>query len=53
MIAAGDMTVTSTATESSCHIASYLLPVKAAVRKAERLVEGKSVRVQVVVRRAW
>lgn len=31
---------------------SYLLPVKAAVRKAERLVEGKSVALQLVVRRA-
>lgn len=33
--------------------ASYLLPVKAAVRKAERLAEGASVRVQIAVRRAW
>lgn len=32
---------------------SYLLPVKAAVRKAERLVEGQSVPFQLVVRRAW
>lgn len=32
---------------------SYLLPVKAAVRKAERLVEGKAVAVQLVVRRTW
>lgn len=32
---------------------SYLLPVKAAVRKAERLAEGKTAIVELVVRRAW
>jgi hypothetical protein len=32
---------------------SYLLPVKAAVRKAEQLVEGKTVALQLVVRRTW
>jgi hypothetical protein len=31
---------------------SYLLPVKAAVRKAEKLVEGRTALLQVVVRRA-
>jgi hypothetical protein len=31
---------------------SYLLPVKAAVRKAEKLAEGKSVSLQIIVRRA-
>jgi hypothetical protein len=31
---------------------SYLLPVKAAVRKAERLTEGKTVAFQLCVRRA-
>jgi hypothetical protein len=31
---------------------SYLLPVKASVRKAERLVEGRMVSLQLVVRRA-
>lgn len=30
----------------------YLLPVKASVRKAEGLVEGRAVRFQIVVRRA-
>jgi hypothetical protein len=32
---------------------AYILPVKAAVRKAEKMVEGKSVNVQIVVNRAW
>lgn len=32
---------------------SYLLPVKAQVRKAEGLVEGRSVRLRLTVRRAW
>jgi len=36
----------------SRQLESYLLPVKAAVRKAEKLVVGKSVGVQIVVRRA-
>lgn len=43
----------STSIFPSARHASYLLPVKAAVRKAEGLVEGRSVRVQVAVRRAW
>ena len=37
----------------SAPLQSYLLPVKAAVRKSEKLVEGKPVQVQIVVRRAW
>jgi hypothetical protein len=37
----------------SAEAKAYLLPVKAAVRKAEKLVEGKMVNVQVVVQRAW
>jgi hypothetical protein len=32
---------------------TYLLPVKATVRKAEKMVEDKTVAVQVVVSRAW
>jgi len=36
----------------SAPLKSYLLPVKAAVRKAEKLVEGKAVALQIVVRRA-
>jgi len=36
----------------SSGLKAYILPVKAAVRKAENLVEGKLVNVQVVVRRA-
>ena len=36
----------------SAQLQSYLLPVKAAVRKAVQLVEGKSVQLQIVVRRA-
>jgi hypothetical protein len=32
---------------------AYLLPVKAGVRKAEQLVEGKLVAVRIVVSRAW
>lgn len=36
----------------SAQLSSYLLPVKASVRKAERLVEGRMVGLQVVVRRA-
>jgi hypothetical protein len=32
---------------------AYLLPVKAAVRKAEKMVEGKSFRLQIVVNRPW
>jgi hypothetical protein len=35
----------------SAEFKAYLLPVKAAVRKAENLAEGKSVNVQVVVNR--
>jgi hypothetical protein len=31
----------------------YLLPVKASVRKAEKMIEDKTVAVQVVVNRAW
>lgn len=37
----------------SSGLQAYILPVKAAVRKAEKLVEGKAVNVQVVVNRAW
>jgi len=37
----------------SAELKAYILPVKAAVRKAENMVEGKSVRVQLVVKRAW
>jgi hypothetical protein len=37
----------------SAGLNAYILPVKAAVRKAENMVEGKSVRVQLVVKRAW
>ena len=36
----------------SAPLKSYLLPVKAAVRKAEKLAEGKAVALQIVVRRA-
>jgi hypothetical protein len=36
----------------SAGLKSYLLPVKAAVRKKEQLVAGRLVRVQLVVRRA-
>jgi hypothetical protein len=32
---------------------AYLLPVKAAVRKAQKMVEGKSFQVQIVVTRPW
>lgn len=32
---------------------SYLLPVKAAVRNAEKLADGKSASVEIVVRRSW
>ena len=32
---------------------AYLLPVKAAVRKVEKLVEGKLVNVRLVVNRSW
>jgi Domain of unknown function (DUF1905) len=37
----------------SAGLNAYILPVKAAVRKAEKMAEGKSVIVQVVVNRAW
>jgi hypothetical protein len=37
----------------SAGLKAYILPVKAAVRKAEKMAEGKSVNVQVVVTRAW
>ncbi len=37
----------------SAKLGSYLLPIKAGVRKAEKLMDGKSVNVQIVVRRAW
>ena len=36
----------------SAPLKSYLLPVKATVRKAEKLVEGKAVALEIVVRRA-
>jgi hypothetical protein len=36
----------------SAQFKAYLLPVKAAVRKAENLAEGKSVNVQIVVNRS-
>jgi hypothetical protein len=32
---------------------AYLLPVKAAVRKVEKMVEGKSFALQIVVNRPW
>jgi hypothetical protein len=32
---------------------AYLLPVKAAVRKAEKMVEGKAFQVQILVSRPW
>lgn len=32
---------------------TWLLPVKADIRKAEKLVEGRLVAVQIVVNRAW
>jgi Domain of unknown function (DUF1905) len=32
---------------------AYLLPVKATVRKAEKMIEGKTSAVQIVVNRAW
>lgn len=32
---------------------AYLLPVKASVRKAEKMIEGKITAVQVVVNRVW
>jgi hypothetical protein len=37
----------------SAELKSYLLPVKAGVRKAEKLVAGKVVAVQILVNRAW
>jgi hypothetical protein len=37
----------------SAGLKAYILPVKAAVRKTEKMIEGKSVEVQVVVTRAW
>jgi uncharacterized protein DUF1905 len=36
----------------SAELAAYLLPVKAAVRKAEKMVEGKSAKIQIIVSRA-
>jgi hypothetical protein len=36
----------------SAKLKAYLLPVKAAVRKSESLMDGKTVNVQIVVRRA-
>jgi hypothetical protein len=37
----------------SAQLKAYILPVKAAVRKAEKMTEGKSVNVQIVVTRKW
>lgn len=37
----------------SAGLKAYILPVKAAVRKAEKLTEGKAVSLQVVVSRSW
>lgn len=37
----------------SAEARSYLLPVKAPVRKAEQLREGRQVSVQITVRRSW
>jgi hypothetical protein len=37
----------------STGLKAYILPVKAAVRKAEKMSEGKSVSLQIVVNRAW
>jgi len=36
----------------SAELKSYLLPIKAAVRKAEKLMEGKTFEIQIRVRRA-
>jgi hypothetical protein len=36
----------------SAQLEAYILPVKAAVRKAEKMQEGKSVSVQILVHRA-
>jgi hypothetical protein len=57
----GSLRVTATIGKTSwqtsifpaAQLKSYLLPVKAAVRKAERLAEGKAVVVRLLVRRAW
>jgi len=57
----GSLRVTATIGDStwqtsifpSAELKSYLLPVKAGVRKAGKLVEGKLVSVRIVVRRAW
>jgi hypothetical protein len=37
----------------SAGLNAYILPVKAAVRKAEKMAEGKSVIVQILVNRVW
>lgn len=37
----------------SAQHAAYLLPVKASVRRAEALVEGRTAALQIAVRRAW
>ena len=57
----GSLRVTATIGDStwqtsifpSAQFKSYLLPVKAAVRKAEKLADGKMVSVQVLVSRGW
>jgi hypothetical protein len=57
----GSLRVTATIGDStwqtsifpSAELKSYLLPVKASVRKAEKLVDGTLVGVQIVVNRAW
>ncbi|MEO8315703.1 MAG: DUF1905 domain-containing protein [Pseudomonadota bacterium] len=57
----GALKVTATIGEStwqtsifpSAGLNAYLLPVKAAVRKSEKMVEGKAVHVLIVVNRAW
>lgn len=51
------VTIGETTWETSIFPASglkaYILPVKASVRKAEKLAEGKSANLQVAVKRAW
>lgn len=43
----------STSIFPSARQETYLLPVKAAVRKAGKLAEGKAATIQLVVKRAW
>jgi hypothetical protein len=37
----------------SAELNAYLLPVKASVRKAEKMTEGKAFQVQIIVTRPW